>query len=47
MCEFTKNISPLLSTAYESAILPLPSLNDLTSDPFKAIPASKNSRKNN
>ena len=37
--------SPLLSIAYESAMLPLPSLSDLTSDPFKEIPASKVSKK--
>ena len=41
MCELIKNNSPLLSIAYESAILPLPSLKDFTSDPFKEIPASK------
>ena len=40
-----KNNSPLLSIAYESAMLPLPSLSDLTSDPFKEIPASKVSKK--
>ena len=33
--------------AYESAILPFPSLNDFTSEPFKEIPASKVSKKNN
>ena len=45
MCELIKNISPSLSAAYESAILILPSLIDLTSDPFKAIPASSSSKK--
>ena len=42
MCELIKNISHIpLSTAYESDILTLPFLIDLTSDPFKTIPASK------
>ena len=35
----------LLSNAYESAMLPFPSLRDLTSEPFKTIPASNNSKK--
>ena len=29
-----------MSEAYDSAILPFPSLKDFTSDPFKTIPAS-------
>ena len=31
----------MIVMAYESAILPLPSLKDFTSEPFKEIPASK------
>ena len=45
MWELIKIISPPLSTAYESDILTLPFLIDLTSDPFKTIPASKTSLK--
>ena len=45
MCELIKNISPSLSTAYESAILAFPSRIDLTSEPFNDIPASINSKK--
>ena len=41
MCELIKTNSPLFSTAYESAILTLPSLTDFISEPFKTIPASK------
>ena len=43
--ELIKKISPFLSTAYESAILAFPSRKDFTSEPFKAIPASKSSKK--
>ena len=39
------HISPPLSIAYESAILPLPSRKDFTSEPFKEIPASNISKK--
>ena len=39
ICEFIRNISPSLSTAYESAILILPNLIDLISEPLKTIPA--------
>ena len=45
MCELIKKISPLLSKAYDSEMFALPLLKDLTSDPFKTIPASKNSLK--
>ena len=33
ICEFIRNISPFLSTAYESAILIFPNLTDFISDP--------------
>ena len=45
MWELIKKISPPLSTAYESAILALPSRIDLTSEPFNAMPASSNYKK--
>ena len=45
MCELIKNNSPALSIAYESAMLPFPSLKDLTSDPFSEMPASNSSIK--
>ena len=45
MCELIKNNSPALSIAYESAMLPFPSLKDFTSEPLRAIPASYNSIK--
>ena len=45
MCEFIKYISLFFSTAYDSAILILPDLIDLISDPFKTIPASNSSLK--
>ena len=43
--ELIKTISPFFSTAYESAILTLPSLIDFISDPLSTIPASINSSK--